>query len=172
MACGEQEKNRAEHVVGPRRPLVLTGGPAVGKTSTGRAVAEGRPRAAFIDVDDVRRLVVAGAEPPWRGEEGEAQQTLGVLNACSLARRLIAAGFDVVIADVLISRTAGLYRRELPQCLLVQLVVSVEGARRRAATRQVWLTEEEFQQPHRSDGAPPRSGTVLRRWQRSPLHGC
>lgn len=45
-----------------RRPLVLTGGPAVGKTTTARPLAEALPRAAFIDVDDLRQLVVAGHE--------------------------------------------------------------------------------------------------------------
>lgn len=53
-----------------RRPLVLTGGPAVGKTATGRWLAGQRPRAAYLDVDDLRQLVVAGAEAPWRGQEG------------------------------------------------------------------------------------------------------
>jgi shikimate kinase len=36
------------------RPLILTGGPAVGKTTCGRALAVERDRAAYIDVDDIR----------------------------------------------------------------------------------------------------------------------
>jgi predicted kinase len=134
---------------------VLTGGPGVGKSTTGKALASARHRAAFVDVDDVRQLVVAGGEPPWRGGEGRAQQELGVRNACCMARRFVMSGFEVVIADVLTPRTASLYRRELPQCLLVHLVVPLAEASRRAATREVWLTDEEFRALHRDDAAAP-----------------
>jgi dephospho-CoA kinase len=41
------------------RPLILTGGPAVGKTTFGRALAVERDRAAYIDMDDIRQLIVA-----------------------------------------------------------------------------------------------------------------
>jgi shikimate kinase len=41
------------------RPLILTGAPAVGKTTCGRALAVERDRAAYIDVDDIRQLIVA-----------------------------------------------------------------------------------------------------------------
>ena len=41
------------------RPLILTGGPAGGKTTRGRARAVERDRAAYIDVDDIRQLIVA-----------------------------------------------------------------------------------------------------------------
>lgn len=41
------------------RPLILTGSPAVGKTTCGRALAVERDRAADIDVDDIRQLIVA-----------------------------------------------------------------------------------------------------------------
>jgi hypothetical protein len=51
-------------------PLVLTGGPAVGKSTTANLFARRRPRAAVVDVDDVRQLVVSGAAAPWDGAEG------------------------------------------------------------------------------------------------------
>jgi shikimate kinase len=63
-------------------PLVLTGGPAVGKSTTGRLLARRFTRAAFIDVDDIRQLVIAGSAAPWEGAEGLAQQELGVLRLC------------------------------------------------------------------------------------------
>ncbi len=138
-----------------RRPLVLTGGPAVGKSATARALATARRRAAFVDVDDVRRLVVAGGEPPWRGEEGRAQRELGVVNATGLARTFGAAGFEVVLADVLTPVSARLYRRELPGSVVVHLVVTFEEALRRAATRRVWLTAAEFRLLHDDDRAAP-----------------
>ncbi len=138
-----------------RRPLVLTGGPAAGKTTTGRRLAEGRPRAAFVDVDDVRQLVVAGAEPLWGGEEGVAQHRLAALNACVLARSFVRHRFDVVIADVLTPQTARVYRSELPDCLLVHLVVPFAEAQRRAGMRLRWLTDEEFRELHRNDARWP-----------------
>lgn len=138
-----------------RSPLVLTGGPAVGKSVTARALAGGRARCAVVEVDDVRQLVVSGAAAPWEGEEGRGQQKLGVINACSLARNFLDAGIEVVVADVLMPETSGLYRRELPGCLIVHLKIGLPEARRRAASRKVWLTDHEFQMLHAADAANP-----------------
>ncbi|RZU20027.1 hypothetical protein EV645_2247 [Kribbella rubisoli] len=136
-------------------PLILTGGPAVGKSVTARALAEGRPRCAFIDVDDVRQLVVTGAAAPWKGREGRQQQRLGVTNACSLARNFLATGVEVVVADVLTPETCDLYRRELPGWLIVHMTVDLPEAMRRAASRKVWLTDDEFRLLHEADAANP-----------------
>jgi predicted kinase len=136
-----------------RRVLVLTGPPAVGKTTTARAVAATRERCAVIDVDDVRQLVVSGGAAPWDGDEGLRQQRLGVRNACALAGNVVGAGIDVVIADVLTPETSALYRELLPGCLVVHLTVPLEEARRRAATRTVWLTDEEFVALHVADAS-------------------
>jgi hypothetical protein len=134
---------------------VLTGGPAIGKTTTGRLLAEGQARAAFIDVDDVRHLVVAGADAPWRSPHGTAQAALAAENACGLAQRFQIRGFDVVIADVLTPATSMIYRQELPTCLIVHLRADLDEARRRASTRKVWLTDEEFELLHRRDQEMP-----------------
>jgi predicted kinase len=135
----------------PRPVLVLTGPPAVGKSTTARAVAEALDRCAVVDVDDVRQLVVSGGVAPWDGEEGRRQQRLGVRNACSLAGRFVAAGIDVVVADVLTPDTLALYRELLPGCVVVRLTVPLEEAWRRASTRPVWLTDEEFVALHEAD---------------------
>ncbi|GAA2470970.1 AAA family ATPase [Terrabacter carboxydivorans] len=140
-----------------RRVLVLTGPPAVGKSTTARALAAGRERCAVIDVDDVRQLVVSGGAAPWDGEEGVRQQRLGAVNACALARNVSAAGIDVVVADVLTLETAGLYRELLPGCLLVHLTVPVAEAWRRAGTRPVWLTDAEFVALHEADASLVRA---------------
>lgn len=138
-----------------RPPLVLTGGPAVGKSTTARALARGRPRAAVIDVDDVRLMVVAGHAPPWQGEEGLAQQRLGVENTCALARRFVMHRFEVIITDVLTSGTSLLYRALLPECLIVRLHVTPTEAQQRARTRTVYLTNEEFADLHAQDHVVP-----------------
>lgn len=146
---------------GVRRPLLLTGGPAVGKTTCGRALAKDVARGAYIDVDDVRQLVVAGAEPLWAGPEGQAQHMLGASNASALAANFLAAAFDVTIADVLTPATARIYRDLLPGCLIVHLRISLAGARRRAATRTVHLTDAEFEMLHRNDVADPPEADVV-----------
>ena len=91
-------------------PLLLTGGPAAGKSATSRRLVESLRRAAVIDVDDIRHLVVAGHAAPWEGTEGQRQQRIGVENACDLARRFLHEGVDVVLCDVISHETAALYR--------------------------------------------------------------
>jgi predicted kinase len=138
-----------------RRPLILSGGPAVGKSVTARVLAQGREKCAFIDVDDVRQLVVAGGAAPWQGSDGRDQQRLGVANACALARNFVAAGFEVIVVDVLTPKTCDLYRRDLPECVVVHMTVTWPEAMRRAASRKVWLTDDEFRMLHESDSAHP-----------------
>lgn len=135
------------------RPLLLTGPPAAGKSTTARVLADALPLAAMIDVDDIRQLVVAGHAAPWAGRAGLVQQRIGVENACDLARRFAGSGIEVVIADVLTVRTAELYRARLPTVLIVHLRISLAEARRRAAQRPVYLTDDEFDLLHRQQ--PP-----------------
>ncbi|MFI7616216.1 AAA family ATPase [Nonomuraea terrae] len=135
------------------RILALTGPPAAGKSTVGRRLASARPRCAFVDVDDVRQLVIAGAAAPWEGAEGRRQRRLGALNAASLARNFAEAAIDVVIADVLNADTLGVYRAALADLLVVHLHASYERARERALTRPVHLTWDEFALLHREQEA-------------------
>ncbi len=64
-------------------------------------------------------------------------------------------GIEVVVADVLTPETCDLYRRELPGCLIVHLTVSFSEALRRATSRKVWLSDDEFQMLHEADVASP-----------------
>ncbi len=139
----------------PRSALVLTGAPAVGKSTAGLAVARARPRCAFVDVDDVRQLVVSGGVAPWDGEEGRRQQRLGVRNACALVAGFAETEIETVLADVLTPETLKFYRERLPGCLVVRLTISLPEALRRAATRQVWLTDQEFRDLHQTDAESP-----------------
>jgi predicted kinase len=130
------------------RVLVLTGPPAVGKTTIGRLLAGSRPRGVLVDIDDVRHMVVGGHAAPWDGVEGRAQQHLGVINGCGLARTFVQHGYDVVIVDVLTNDTAARYREFLDDPLIVHLTVSYPAALRRARTRPVHLTWDEFRRLH------------------------
>ena len=101
--------------------MLLTGGPASGKSATAAELAKTLPRVAVIDVDDIRHLVVAGHAAPWDGDEGVLQQRIGVENSCDLARRFLGAGIEVVMADVFNDATAALYRRLVPSVVIVRL---------------------------------------------------
>lgn len=109
----------------------------------------------MIDVDDVRQLVVSGGAAPWEGDEGRAQQRLGVENTCGLAARFLDGGVEVVIADVLVPDTLELYRALLPEVLVVRLYVTPAEASRRAGTRVVHLTDDEFRALHDNDRRDP-----------------
>ncbi|WP_081984643.1 hypothetical protein [Curtobacterium sp. MR_MD2014] len=87
------------------RPLLLSGGPAVGETTCARALAADQERAAYIDGDDVRQLVVA--------------------------------------------------------CFIVHSAVTLDEARKRATTRPVSITDEEFELLHRISATPPPVDLVL-----------
>ncbi|RKR75929.1 hypothetical protein [Frondihabitans australicus] len=143
------------------RPLILSGGPAVGKTTCGRLLAGERPRAAFIDADDIRQLVVAGSATLWNGPEGLAQHRLAARNVASLCRDFAEAGFEVVVADVVTAEVLETYRRELPTAFVVHLAIGLDGARDRAATRRVYLTDDEFDLLHRMLADPPPVDLVL-----------
>jgi predicted kinase len=145
-----------------RPVLVLTGPPAVGKSSTAESLASARERCAVIEVDDVRQLVRTGAAAPWAGAEGARQRLLAVRNACAVATNLISDGFDVVITDVLTPDTAETYRDLLPGCLIIRLSAPLDETWRRAAGRQVWLTPDEFESLHQQDASdPPRADVTI-----------
>lgn len=143
------------------RPVVLSGGPAVGKSTCGRRLAEERDRAAFIDADDIRQLVVAGAETLWSGPAGREQHVLAARNVAALARNLTEAGFAVTIADVVTADALAAYRAELPDCLVVHLALPLGEARERAATRTVYLTDDEFDLLHDLMASPPDVDVVI-----------
>lgn len=148
--------------------LILTGPPAVGKSTVGRLVAERRERCAMVDIDDIRHFVISHHAAPWEGDEGTRQQRLGVLNGCSLAKNFVSAGIDVVIVDVLDNNTAALYQELLDDSLIIRLEVSYEEALRRAKTRAVHLSWEEFRALHVQQGAFTSADVSLDTTQLSP----
>jgi hypothetical protein len=138
-----------------RPALMLTGPPAVGKSTAALSLAAARPRCAVIEVGDLRQLVKSGAAAPWDGVEGARQRLLGVRNACALAAHFLSDSIDVVITDVLTPETVATYRDLLPGCLVVRLTAPLSETRRRAATRHVWLTAAEFDALHEHDARLP-----------------
>jgi hypothetical protein len=72
-------------------------------------------------------------------------------NACALTRRFLQAGIEVVLTDVLTPDTLSHYRHLVPDVVVVHLHVLLPEAQRRAATRVVHLTEDEFLALHEAD---------------------
>jgi hypothetical protein len=69
-----------------------------------------------------------------------------------------------VIADVLTRDTDEVYRRLLPDVVIVHLRVSLAEARRRAAMRPMYITEQEFLSLHMSDHERPPAATIGSMW--------
>ncbi|HYN87732.1 MAG TPA: hypothetical protein VER55_04345, partial [Ardenticatenaceae bacterium] len=124
--------------------LLVTGPSAAGKNTVSQALAERRERCAVIDVDVVRWMYRKPHRAPWEGEEGRAQQRLGIENACLLAERFSECGLDVVILDVVTDDTAGLYKKLIPSIKIALLLPSFAEALRRLAGRPPTVSEGEF----------------------------
>ncbi len=78
-----------------------------------------------------------------------------------MGRNFVEAGFDLTVADYVTPRSLSVYRAELPDCFVVHLRISLQGARARAATRRIYLTDEEFDQLHEMIALPPEVDLVL-----------
>lgn len=65
--------------------FLITGAPAVGKTTTGRALASRFDKSLHIPVDDVRGMVVSGVRHPGR------EWSAGLVEQLSAARESVCA---------------------------------------------------------------------------------
>jgi len=81
--------------------FLITGAPAVGKTTTGRALASRFDKSLHIPVDDVRGMVVSGVQHPAREWSAELVEQLSAAreSVCAMAMRYQPVGFTVVIDD-------------------------------------------------------------------------
>lgn len=80
---------------------MIVGPPAVGKSTTSRALAAHFPKSLYIPVDDLRTMVVSGLELPgavWT-EELAQQITLARHTVVHMALSYSRAGFAVVVDD-------------------------------------------------------------------------
>lgn len=77
---------------------------------------------------------------------GIRQLELGVSNTCLLTKEFLKAGFAVVIADFVTSRTLPLYKDSLKEYspFVVQLLPSFNEAKRRFDPRSEKITDSEF----------------------------
>ncbi len=114
-----------------------------------------------MDSDDIRQLVVAGSATLWSGSDGQTQHVLAARNIAAIASNLHDAGYDVTIAEILTTDTLAVYQNELPDCFSIHLSITLEEAHRRAATRTVYLTPEEFDLLHELTATPPNVDLVI-----------
>lgn len=78
----------------------LSGAPAVGKSTTARALAARFPKSIHISVDDIRTMVVSGLVLPGEWVPSLVEQLrLARQSASWMAKIYRAAGFTVVIDD-------------------------------------------------------------------------
>lgn len=80
---------------------LIVGAPAVGKSTTARALAASHAKSIHIPVDTLREMVVSGLVLPgleW-GPSLVEQLAAARASACAMARAYHAAGFAVVIDD-------------------------------------------------------------------------
>ena len=137
-----------------RRPLLLTGGPAVGKTTTARALAEATEPCAYIEVDDLRQMIKGGGVAPWKGSDGRAQHLLAIRNAAAMVANFTDAGINVILSDVVTPDLLTTYRDLVPRLVVIRLACDLATAQARAGTRPVYLTADEFQMLHRRQTEP------------------
>jgi hypothetical protein len=126
--------------------LLLTGPTAAGKNTVGFQLAKRQLRCAVVDFDAVRAMFVQPHHAPWQGEEGKAQQLLGVRHVCQLARGFSNAGWKVIVLDVVSDETAPIYREELKffNLQIIQLLPKFNELERRFNERGPVLTKEEL----------------------------
>lgn len=127
--------------------FILTGPPRAGKNTIGELLAKQFDRGVLIDVDKVRWMVIKGHMAPWEGSEGKKQQILGVVNTCILTKNYIDSGFNVVIADVIDSQTAIIYKDKLKEYRpkIILLLPAFEEIIRRKKYRPSFIIEQEIE---------------------------
>ncbi len=116
-----------------------------------RLLADQFPPCAVVEVDDLRRMVVAGEAAPWGPDEGARQTELAARNACLLMSSFKHAGFSVVASDVLLADAGAVYKACNLRPLIVHITATLTATEQRAATRTVYLSEEEFRRLHSTE---------------------
>ena len=76
---------------------IISGPPAVGKSTISKLIANALPRSALISGDQVHHMIVGGDLPPWKDEN---QDNLTWQNITELTKKFLDFDLDVVIDAV------------------------------------------------------------------------
>lgn len=121
-----------QHAAPAPTVIAVTGIMASGKTTVAGLLARRFPSGVHIEADALQRMIVAGGA--WVEEPGEPQGEaarqlrLRLRNMCLLARSFYAAGFSVVLDDIILGARWGELQDELRDVpfTLVVLAPAVE----------------------------------------------
>ncbi|MGB2694570.1 MAG: AAA family ATPase [Dehalococcoidia bacterium] len=125
----------------PNQLVILSGPPNAGKSSTAEALCQRYDRMLHIDVDALRDFLRMGRLRPWDdSRDGRRQRALLIGAACDMACRFLAAGYGVIIDDVVLPEDTAVYQDALSAwdeavhivVLLPPLAVVIEREKRRA----------------------------------------
>ncbi|HEY8620973.1 MAG TPA: hypothetical protein VIM01_12970 [Dermatophilaceae bacterium] len=144
---------------------------AVGKSSVALLLADSAPPCAVVEVDEVRQLVKSGAAAPWEPGEGSRQTELAAHNTALLMTNFHDHGFNVIATDVLLGDAFCAYADAPVRPLVVHLRVTFAEGLRRAGTRRVHLTDDEFQLLHESEQGASAGDVSIDTTDLSP-EGC
>ena len=98
----------------PSQLVILSGPPNAGKSATAEALCQRYDRMLHIDVEVLRGFLRMGRLRPWDGSpEGRAQRELLIASACEMARRFLAAGYGVIIDDIVTQDDLSIYAAAL-----------------------------------------------------------
>jgi chloramphenicol 3-O-phosphotransferase len=140
--------------------IALFGGPAgAGKSTLARAWCATRERAAHVQLDAVRSLIVQGlADPQAEGDLQARQYATSVAATCALARALATDGCDVAVDDVLDPDAFARWWRPALEGAVWRLVVvrpSLEATLARSAGRAKRVQERHTRAQHARSGRWP-----------------
>lgn len=76
---------------------VISGPPAVGKSTVSKLIANSIPRSALISGDQVHHMIIGGHLAPWKDA---SQDNLTWKNIAELTKNFLDFGFDIVIDAV------------------------------------------------------------------------
>ena len=133
--------------------LLLFGGPAgAGKSTLAAAWCAARARAAHVQLDHVRDLIVAGrADPRQPGPLQSEQYELSVAACCALASSFAQSGYDVAVDDVLLPPAFEAHWRPALHGLEPRVVIvlpTLEETLRRSRAREKRVPEEIIRRQH------------------------
>jgi adenylate kinase family enzyme len=116
---------------------VITGTPAVGKSTVCRQLAQRLPIAAHIEADRLQQFIVAGGQWPSAATAAAIEQLiLRTRNAASIARNFLAAGIPTLIDDVLCTdEQMAVLAEQMPHARLVVLAARADVVLERDAMR-------------------------------------